>query len=390
MAGPWAGQTLADLGADVIKVERPGAGDDTRAWGPPFLLTESGEPTKEAGYYLAVNRGKRSITIDLTTSEGQGIVRELAKRCDILLENYKVGTLSKFGLGPPHLRAANPALIYCSITGFGQTGPRSSQVAYDFAIQAMGGLMSVTGERDALPGGGPQKVGVPIIDIMTGMYAATAVLASIARRAVTGQGDHIDISMLDVAVATLANQGMNHLLSGSTPRRTGNRHPNIQPQDVFDCADGQIVVAVGNDIQFGRLCAALDAHELGQDPRFKTNATRLANLPELLIQLRNRIAKYPAKALTAELDRAGVPCGVINSIPDALTDPQIQHRNLVQALPHPRAGSVPQILSPMRFADADLSIGRAPPLLGAHTEEILRELGLEGAHIASLRGLGAI
>lgn len=390
MAGPWAGQTLADLGADVIKVERPGAGDDTRAWGPPFLLTESGEPTKEAGYYLAVNRGKRSITIDLTTSEGQGIVRELAKRCDILLENYKVGTLSKFGLGPPHLRAANPALIYCSITGFGQTGPRSSQVAYDFAIQAMGGLMSVTGERDALPGGGPQKVGVPIIDIMTGMYAATAVLAAIARRAVTGQGDHIDISMLDVAVATLANQGMNHLLSGSTPRRTGNRHPNIQPQDVFDCADGQIVVAVGNDIQFGRLCAALDAHELGQDPRFETNATRLANLPELLIQLRNRIAKYPAKALTAELDRAGVPCGVINSIPDALTDPQIQHRNLVQALPHPRAGSVPQILSPMRFADADLSIGRAPPLPGAHTEEILRELGLEGAHIASLRGLGAI
>ena len=257
LAGPWAGQILADLGADVIKVERPGAGDDTRSWGPPFLKDRDGAETKEAGYYLSVNRGKRSVTLSIDKPEGQRIVRELAQRSDIVLENYKVGTLARFGLGYEDLKAVNPKLIYCSVTGFGQTGPRRDQAAYDFMIQAMGGMMSVTGERDDKPGGGPQKVGIPIVDLMTGMYAAVAVLAALARREVSGAGEYIDIGMLDVQVATLANQAMNFLVSGKVPRRTGNAHPNIQPQDVFACRDGQIALAVGNDGQFAKLCEVL-------------------------------------------------------------------------------------------------------------------------------------
>ena len=257
MAGPWAGQILADLGADVIKVERPVVGDDTRAWGPPFLKDKSGNPTREAGYYLSVNRGKRSIALDLDKPEGQNVVRAMAARSDIVLENFKAGTLKRFGLDYESLRAVNPRLIYCSITGFGQTGPKRDAPAYDFMIQAMGGLMSVTGEADDKPGGGPQKVGVPITDIMTGMYAAVAVLAALAKREVSGRGDYIDISMLDVQVAYLANQAMNFLVSGKPPRRSGNAHPNIQPQDVFACRDGYLALAVGNDSQFEKFCAAI-------------------------------------------------------------------------------------------------------------------------------------
>ena len=258
MAGPWAGQVLADLGADVVKVERPGAGDDTRGWGPPFLKDKVGRDTSDAGYFLSVNRGKRSIAVDLADAEGQGIVRALAARADIVLENFKAGALAKYGLGYEDLGAINPALIYCSITGFGQSGPRRDQAAYDFMIQGMSGLMSVTGEADGKPGAGPQKVGVPIVDIMTGMYAAIAVLAALARRQVSGQGEHVDIGMLDVGASFLANQAMNYLISGRAPRRAGNAHPNIQPQDVFATRDGHLVLAVGNDDQFARFC---DVHE---------------------------------------------------------------------------------------------------------------------------------
>jgi len=277
MAGPWAGQILADLGADVIKVERPAIGDDTRAWGPPFLKDRNGADTSEAGYYLSVNRGKRSITLDLDRPEGQRVVRAIAARSDIVLENFKVGTLTRFGLDYGSLRAVNPKLIYCSITGFGQTGPKRDAPAYDFMIQAMGGLMSVTGEADGKPGAGPQKVGVPVVDIMTGMYASIAVLAALARRNETGRGDYIDIAMLDVQVGFLANQAMNYLVSGKPPRRGGNAHPNIQPQDVFACRDGHLALAVGNDSQFDKFCRAVGHPEWSVDERFRINSGRVRN-----------------------------------------------------------------------------------------------------------------
>lgn len=375
MAGPWAGQILADLGADVIKVERPGAGDDTRGWGPPFLKDKAGRDTRDAGYFLAVNRGKRSIAVDLADAEGQRIVRALAARADIVLENFKAGTLAKFGLGYADLIGANPGLIYCSITGFGQDGPRRDQAAYDFMIQGMSGLMSVTGEADGKPGGGPQKVGVPIVDIMTGMYAAIAVLAALARRAESGQGEQIDIGMLDVGVSFLANQAMNHLISGRTPRRTGNAHPNIQPQDVFAASDGHLVLAVGNDEQFARFCDVLERGDLARDERFKTNAGRVRNNAVLTPLIAEILAGREREHWVRACARAGVPCGPINTIPEIFADEQIKHRGMLIEIAHAIAGTVPQVASPMRFANAPLVYERAPPLLGEHTEEILRELG---------------
>jgi crotonobetainyl-CoA:carnitine CoA-transferase CaiB-like acyl-CoA transferase len=379
MAGPWAGQVLADLGADVIKVERPGAGDDTRAWGPPFLTDRDGRETRDAGYFLAVNRGKRSITLDLGAAEGQEIVRALAARCDILLENFKAGALARYGLDYPQLKTVNPRLIYCSITGFGQDGPRRDQAAYDFMIQAMAGLMSVTGEADDKPGGGPQKVGVPVVDIMTGMYAAVAVLAALARRNETGLGDHIDIAMLDVGVGFLANQAMNYLLSGKPPRRSGNAHPNIQPQDVFACRDGHMALVVGNDGQFEKLCAALARPELATDARFAANAGRVRNRAVLKAIIEESLARGDMRDWMARIDAAGVPCAPINTVPMALAEEQVRHRGMLRDLPHPAAGSVPQVVSPMRFANAPLSYERAPPLIGQHTDEILRELGFGAA-----------
>ena len=376
MAAPWATQILADLGADVIKIERPGAGDDTRGWGPPFLRDRDGNATGESGYFLSVNRGKRSVAVDIATVEGQQLIRAMAQQCDVVIENFKVGALAKYGLDAASLRGLKPSLVYCSVTGFGQDGPKCQNAAYDFAIQAMGGLMSVTGERDGEPGGGPQKVGVPVVDLMTGMYAAVAILAALARRAETGQGETIDLAMLDVAAAFLSNQAMNHLVSGKSPQRGGNRHPNIQPQDVFAASDGQFVLAVGNDGQFAALCEVIGEAGLAHDPRFSTNAARVGANAELTALLSGAFAAWQRDALVAALDAAGVPAAPINTIPQVFADPQLQHREMLRHLPHPLAGSVPQVVSPIRLADAPLRFDRAPPLLGQHTQEVLRELGL--------------
>ena len=381
MAGPWAGQILADLGADVVKVERPGVGDDTRGWGPPFLKDKSGRDTRDAGYFLAVNRGKRSIAVDLAQTEGQRIVRALAARADIVLENFKAGALAKFGLGYDDLRAVNSALIYCSITGFGQSGPRRDQAAYDFMIQGMSGLMSVTGEADGRPGAGPQKVGVPIVDIMTGMYAAIAVLAALARRQESGDGEHIDIGMLDVGVSFLSNQAMNYLISGRPPRRAGNAHPNIQPQDVFQARDGHLVLAVGNDEQFARFCDVLERPDLARDERFMSNAGRVRNTALLTPLIAEILARRDREHWVRACARAGVPCGPINTIPEVFADEQIRQRGMLVEIAHAVAGAVPQVASPMRFKNAPLSHERPPPLLGEHTEEILRELGWPDAKV---------
>jgi len=390
LAGPWAGQVLADLGARVIKVERPGQGDDTRVWGPPFLKGENGQETKEACYFLAANRGKESITLDISKPEGQAIVKQLAAECDIVLENYKVGTLQRYGLGYEDLSKINPKIIYCSVTGFGQDGPLAQLPAYDFMIQAMGGLMSVTGERDGEPGGGPQKVGMPIIDVMTGMWTAVGVLAALARREVAGHGEYIDLAMLDVMVATIANQGMNYLVSGKTPRRMGNKHPNIQPQDVFDCLDGQIVLACGNDGQFARLSKALGHPEWATMEEFATNSARVVNLEALMTLLKEEFGKRSRQELIELLREYDVPCGPINTIAEILQEPQIVHREMLRYLPHPTAGKVPQIVSPLRFKNQPLQFQDAPPLLGQHTGTVLSELGFSEDQIQKLRDLQII
>ena len=378
MAGPWCGQILADLGADVIKVERQGSGDDTRRWGPPYLKDRDGRETAEAGYYLSVNRGKRSVELDLSTSEGQAAVRALAAESDILLENFKAGSLARYGLGYDDLRKVNPQLIYCSITGFGTTGPKAKDVAYDFMIQAMGGLMSVTGEADGLPGGGPQKVGVPIIDIMTGMYAAIGTLAAVARRNETGEGEYIDLAMLDVSAAMLANQAMNYLVSGTVPVRRGNKHPNIQPQDVFPVADGHIVLAVGNDEQFARFAEAVGRAELADDDRFATNAARVTHLGDLVPLIKDRLALKNTDEWLEIFRAANVPCGPINTLDRVFEEPQIKHREMLRSLPHPLAGEVKQVVSPLKFRNAPLSYHRPPPLLGEHTKEVLQALAMAG------------
>ena len=386
MAAPWATQILADLGADVIKIERPGAGDDTRAWGPPFLKAADGTATKEAGYFLSVNRGKRSVTLDIAQPEGQALVKQLAARCDVVVENFKAGALAKYGLDAASLRAIKPSLVYCSVTGFGQDGPRRGQAAYDFMIQAMGGLMSITGDRD----GAPQKVGVPIVDLMTGMYATVAILAAIAKRERSGEGETIDLAMLDVQAGLLANQAMNWLVGAKVPHRAGNRHPNIQPQDVFPAKDGHIVLAVGNDAQFAKLCEAIGRPDWAKDSRFARNADRVRNEAELTPLLSTRFADFARAELTALLDAAGVPCGPINTVPDVFADPQVRHREMLRHLPHPLAGTVPQVVSPIRLQDSPLSFERAPPTLGQHTAEVLAELGLDEADHAALAAKGIV
>ncbi|MDQ2136992.1 CaiB/BaiF CoA-transferase family protein [Alcaligenaceae bacterium B3P038] len=384
LAGPWASQILADLGADVIKVEKPGRGDDTRAWGPPFLKRADGSDTEDGGYYVAANRGKRSITLDLKTEEGRAIVKQLAAQSDVVLENYKVGTLERLGLGYADLSADHPELIYCSVTGFGQTGPRAKQPAYDFLIQAMGGLMSVTGERDDKPGGGPQKVGVPIVDMVTGVYAAVGILAAIIGRHTTGRGQHVDLGMMDVQVGLLMNQAMNYLLAGRTPKRTGTAHPNIQPQRTFECRDGQIVVVVGNDGQFATLCGLMGRPELATDERFATNGKRVVN-QALLDPILDAAFGAEDRAVWLErLGAANVPAGAINTVPEVFADPQVVHRGMLRHIPHPLAGTVPQVMNPLRFSAAPSCAELPPPLLGEHTAQVLGELGYSPADIAEL------
>ncbi len=376
MAGPWCGQVLADLGADVIKVERLGEGDDTRRWGPPFLKDADGDATSEAGYYLSVNRGKKSVELDLKTEDGRAAVKALAARSDILLENFKTGTLDGMGLGYDVLKIVNPGLIYCSITGFGQTGPMAHDAAYDFMIQGMGGLMSITGGADDTPGGGPQKVGVPIIDLMSGMYAAVGVLAALANRGETGKGDHIDLAMLDVSAAMLANQAMNYLVSGQKPVRRGNRHPNIQPQNVYPVADGHIVLAVGNDAQFRKLADAIGQPSMSDDPKFATNAARVENIDTLEARLVQSLSTWTVAHCVRVFAEAGVPSGPINTIDRVFEEPQIIHRDIVKDVPHPLSGTVKQVVSPLNFANAPLTYEAGPPLLGQHTAEVLGALGL--------------
>ncbi len=386
LAGPWCTQNLADLGADVIKVERPGAGDDTRTWGPPFLRDTEGHDTADAAYYLAANRGKRSITLDIASPEGQQIVRRLAAVSDIVVENYKVGQLAKYGLDYASLSALYPRLVYCSITGFGQTGPYKDRAGYDFIIQGMGGFMSITGERDDLPGGGPQKAGVAISDLMTGMYATVAILAALQQRARTGRGQHIDMALFDTCVAMLANMNTNYLVTGKAPGRAGNAHVNIVPYQVFAAADGHVIIAVGNDGQFAKFCEIAGRPELAIDPRFARNAGRVRNRAVLVPMLEEIVRGQPVAFWATRLEQAGIPCGPINSIAQALADPQIVARGLQVELPHPRAGKVGLVGSPMKLGASPPALDRAPPTLGQHTEEVLRELAdVDAATLASLR-----
>jgi crotonobetainyl-CoA:carnitine CoA-transferase CaiB-like acyl-CoA transferase len=374
LAGPWAGQTLADLGAEVIKVERPGIGDDTRGWGPPFLSDAAGQPTSDAAYFLSANRGKKSVSIDFTRPAGRELICRLAEQSDILLENFKVGGLAKYGLDYETLKQINPRLIYCSITGFGQTGPYRQRAGYDFLIQGMGGLMSVTGAPDGEPGGGPMKVGVAIVDIFTGMYASTSVLAALAHRERTGEGQQIDLALLDVQVATLANQAMNYLTSGSEPQRLGNAHPNIVPYQALATADGHIILAIGNDGQFRKFCGLAGCSELADDPRFVSNAARVENRKELIPIIEQALLQRDSADWIALLEGEGVPCGPINTLAEVFVDPQIEARQMRVELEHQRAGKVPLVGSPMKFSQTPVEYRQAPPLLGEHNTEVLVDL----------------
>lgn len=391
LAGPWAGQILADLGAEVIKVERPGSGDDTRAWGPPFLKDAQGESTSEAAYYLSANRNKQSVTIDFTMPEGQKLVRELAAKSDIVIENFKVGGLAAYGLDYASLSAINPGLIYCSITGFGQTGPYAKRAGYDFMIQGLGGLMSLTGRADDQEGAGPVKVGVALTDVMTGVYSSTAILAALAHRDQNGLGQHIDMALLDVQVACLANQALNYLTTGIAPTRLGNAHPNIVPYQDFPTADGDFILTVGNDGQFRKFAEVAGQAQWADDPRFLTNKLRVANRAELIPLIRQATVFKTTAQWVSELEAAGVPCGPINDLAQVFDDPHVRARGLVTSLPHALAGSVPQVASPIRLSATPVEYRHAPPLLGEHTGEVLeRVLGLPTAEVARLRQGGVL
>lgn len=391
LAGPWCSQNLADLGADVIKIERPGSGDDTRAWGPPYARDADGHDTSEAAYYLSANRGKRSVTVDIATSEGQALIRDLARHADVVLENYKVGQLKRYGLDYDSLKAVKPDLVYCSITGFGQDGPYAHRAGYDFLIQGMGGLMSVTGERDDLPGGGPQKAGVALTDLMTGMYATIAVLAALTHRDRTGAGQYIDMALLDTQVAMLANVGSNYLNSGKAPKRWGNAHANIVPYQTFACSDGHIIVATGNDGQYQKFVEAGGRPDLAADPRFATNPARVANRDVLVPLLAEMVATRGRDEWIALLEAVGVPCGPINDVGEVFANEQVQARGMAVSLPHPAAGQVTLVRSPMKMSGTPATSDKAPPLLGQHTDEVLRDvLGCSSDDIAALRARGVV
>ena len=386
LAGPWASQLLADMGADVIKIERPVSGDDTRGWGPPFLKDEAGNDTTEAAYYLAANRGKKSLTLNIANPEAQAIIRQLAKESDIFIENYKVGDMARYGLSYEALKEINPRLVYCSITGFGQTGPMADVPGYDFIVQGLGGLMSITGERDDLPGGGPQKVGVAVADIMTGLYSTIAILTAIEHRRISGEGQYIDMALLDVQVATMANMNMNYLCSGKVPTRQGNAHANIVPYQVFDAADGEIIIAVGNDTQFARLCSVLGCPEYASDERYVKNADRVRHRDALLPLLQTRLITRRVEDWVGLLTPEGIPCGPVNSIAQTFANPQVMHREMRIDLPHPLSGSVPSVANPIKFSDTPIQYRNAPPTLGQHSHEVLQHyVGLSDADIEALK-----
>ncbi|MCZ8294650.1 MAG: CaiB/BaiF CoA-transferase family protein [Hylemonella sp.] len=397
LAGPWCTQILADLGADVVKIERPGAGDDTRHWGPPFLKDEQGQDTEHAAYYTCANRNKRSMTVDIAKPEGQALIRQLAQQSDVLVENFKVGGLAHYGLDYASLQQVNPKLIYCSVTGFGQDGPYAERAGYDLMVQAMSGMMSITGRPDEVPGGGPQRVGVALTDIFTGVYAATAILAALEVRHRTGEGQHIDMSLLDVGMAILANQAGGFLNTGRVPQRQGNSHPSLVPYQDMPTKDGAMLLAIGNDGQFTRFCEVAGRPELAQDPRYATNPQRVSHRAELVPQLEAITRTRSTTEWIAALEHKAVPCGPINDIGQAFADAQVQARGL--AIEQPRspqavaAEGVPTIrsvASPLRLSATPPVLHRAPPVLGEHTNEVLAELGLDATRIAALRAAGVV
>jgi len=389
LAGPWAGQYLADFGAEVIKIERPGTGDDTRGWGPPFALEPTADDPGLSAYFLCTNRGKRSVALDLASAEGQALVRRLAEKCDVVIENYKVGGLAKYGLDYQSLKAVNPGVVYCSITGFGQTGPYAERAGYDFLVQGMGGLMSVTGEPDAAAGeapkGGPVKVGVAIADQVTGLNALAAILAALVRRERTGEGDYIDVALLDCTVSALVNQGSTHLVDGSVPVRMGNAHPTVVPYQAFATADGHIILAVGNDGQFQRFCRVAGRTDLAEDARYRTNALRIVNRQTLIPEMEQTIAARASADWIAALEAASVPCGPINTIDQVFADPQVRHRGMRRVLAHPTAGPLAVTANPIHMASGDTTAAKAPPRLGEDTRSVLADvLGLAAEEIDGL------
>lgn len=391
LAGPWAGQMLADLGADVVKVERSLKGDDTRAWGPPWLASQDGQSTGESAYYLCANRNKRSVTVDLSSPDGQDVIRRLAKESDVVIENFKVGGLVQYGLDYESLKAVNPRLVYCSITGFGQTGPYAARPGYDFLMQGIGGLMSITGHPDTTEGGGPMKVGVAVTDVMTGLYASVAILAALAHREKSGEGQHIDLALLDVQIACLANQASNFLVGNAVPQRMGNAHPNIVPYQDFPTADGYMIIAVGNDLQFAKLCQILGHAAWAEEVRFATNAERVANREALVAQIRQVTVRRTTDEWIGSMEAAGVPCGPINTLDKVFADEHVRHRKMQIGMPHPVAGSVPLVANPIRMSASPVEYHSGPPTLGQHTDEVLQDwLQLTTADLHALRDRRAI
>lgn len=386
LAGPWASQMLADLGADVVKVERPRTGDDTRAWGPPWLPDADGNATGESAYYLCANRNKRSVTIDVSHPDGQAVIKRLAAKADVLIENFKVGGLAQYGLDYEALKEVNSRLIYCSITGFGQDGPYASRAGYDFLIQGMGGLMSLTGRADGTEGAGPVKVGVALTDVMTGLYAAVGVLAALARRERTGEGQHIDLALLDVQIAGLANQASNYLIGASVPRRLGNAHPNIVPYQEFPTSDGYMIIAVGNDSQFRHCCAVLGRPEWASDERFLTNPQRVTHRTDLVAMMEASTRQRTTREWVEAMEAAGVPCGPINNLAEVFADPHVQQRNVRVEMCHSLGGNVTTVANPIRFSESPVQYRNAPPTLGEHTDDVLIDwLRMAGAEVDALR-----
>ncbi len=390
LAGPWCTQILADLGADVVKVEKPGEGDDTRKWGPPFVKDAAGNNTEHASYYTAANRNKRSVTIDMAQPEGQALIRQMAAQADVLVENFKVGGLKKYGLDYASLKSLNPRLIYCSVTGFGQTGPHAERAGYDLMIQATSGMMSITGRPDDVPGGGPQRVGVALTDIFTGVYASSAILAALETRHRTGTGQHIDMALLDVGMAILANQAASYLNAGVVPQRQGNSHPSLAPYQDFPTADGAMLLAIGNDGQFARFCAAAGHPEWAQDPRFLTNTLRVTHREALIPAMAEVTRTRSTAEWIALLEDKAVPCGPINDIGQAFDDEQVKARGLALAQPREDGLTIRSVANPIRLGDYPVQLRHAPPTLGQHTDEVLAELGLDAARIAALKHGGVV